>query len=109
MPVTFDVVLTRGERGLGLDLDKENIIARVVAGSPAQQQGDLRVGDRVVAVEGTAISGKTHAAEVMNFSADTYTFTICRRPQSQDELQAITAGVVCSRSCPSVLSRWYSA
>jgi len=91
---TFDVVLTRGQSGLGFDINPQNVVSRVVNDSPAQHQGEMHVGDRIVAVDGTMLDGQTHLTAVMDFARNTYVFTICRRSQSPAELDAITADVM---------------
>ena len=51
----FQVTVRRGSRGLGLLVNSSNIITELTAGGQAAQEGQLAVGDLVVAVDGVAM------------------------------------------------------
>ena len=48
----FQITVRRGSRGLGLRVNSSNIITELTAGGQAAQEGQLAVGDLVVAVDG---------------------------------------------------------
>ena len=48
----LQVPVRRGNQGLGLVVDDQNIITELTAGGQAEQEGQLAVGDLVVAVDG---------------------------------------------------------
>jgi len=86
------IKLKRGPRGLGIDLDQENNITRIVSGSPAEQQG-LLVGDMVCAVDGTTLAGR-HVTQVLDFTKDEYDLRVQRVRRTDDELEMLTRGVL---------------
>ena len=48
----MQITVRRGSRGLGLLVNSQNIITELTAGGQAEQEGQLAVGDLVVAVDG---------------------------------------------------------
>ena len=51
-------MVRRGAKGLGIDVNERNTIVRILPGSLAQEDGGLRVGDLVVAVDGVELGRK---------------------------------------------------
>lgn len=69
---TLEISVVRGEGGgLGIDVDKSNVI------QASSGQKDLKVGDRVIAIDGTPLGSKFVAQGLEPGKAD-YTFTIER-------------------------------
>ena len=56
--VRREVRVRRGDRGLGIDVDERNTLVRILPHSPAEEDGQLRVGDVVVAVDGVELGRK---------------------------------------------------
>lgn len=81
----FTVSIRRGETGLGLVLDEENIVVDMVPGSPVDNQreeetdGDprLQIGDRIMTVDGLEVSIEKPLSQVIDPQA-THAFSIER-------------------------------
>lgn len=84
--------LVRSSRGLGMDLNDENVIIRVVPDSPASAAGIL-AGDVVVAVDGVEV-GAGPVSGVMDFSLPAYTFRVARVTRSATEMEKLTKDVM---------------
>lgn len=67
--------LTRGREGLGLAVDEQNIIGQVDAHCSAK--GTLRVGDRIVALDGVWLQGPIVSA--LDPDRTEHVFTVHRR------------------------------
>jgi len=63
------VQLSGCAKGLGIGLNKSNVITELTPGGAAARSGLLRLGDRVVAVDGTALEGDRVLQDVMRPAA----------------------------------------
>jgi len=80
--------LERSSRGLGMDLNDDNAIVRVVPGSPAAAAGIL-AGDAIIAVNGVDL-GSQKVSSVMDFSLTAYTLRVARIARSAEEMEDLT-------------------
>ena len=80
-------------KGLGIGLNKSNVITELTPGGPAARSGLLRLGDRVVAVDGTALEGDRVLQDVM-------------RPAASHSLELIRGNGVAIRGMPSTPIDW---
>jgi len=55
-PLVFNVALVKGAHGFGMTLDPENVVQLVKPDSEAERSGMIQEGDRVLALNGTAVS-----------------------------------------------------
>ena len=76
---TIELAVACGPGGLGLGLDEDNRVTRLVPGGEAEREGLLRVGDLVIAVDGERL-GRRMLAEVMPKGHAQYAFTVERAP-----------------------------
>eukprot|EP00962_Isochrysis_galbana_P019733 scaffold5748_cov124-Isochrysis_galbana.AAC.1 len=60
---------------LGIDINERNVIVKLIPGSHALTDGNLREGDVVIAVDGEQLEGRW-LAQVIRPGADTYLFTV---------------------------------
>jgi hypothetical protein len=74
--LAFVMRARRGDSGLGLVLDKHNVVARL--NGSAEEDGLLAVGDEVLAVDGSALSGRAMAS-VITPGLAAYELTVMRR------------------------------
>ena len=44
--------------GLGLRVDADNVVSKIISGGAAAVDGRLRLGDRILAVNGQSLKGK---------------------------------------------------
>ena len=48
------VAVRRTDQGFGIDVNERNIIVRISPGSAAEEDGQLKVGERIVAIDTVA-------------------------------------------------------
>jgi len=91
--VMLEFKISRGRNGaLGLDLDEENQVRRIAEGSTAN--GQLEVGDLVLAVDGKSLEDGMSILDVLDPSRDTYTFSVYRRELDPSVKDAYSAGIM---------------
>jgi hypothetical protein len=91
--VLLEFTITRGKTGaLGLDLDEENQVRRIAEGSSAN--GQLEVGDLVLAVDGKSLEGDMSILDVLDTSLSVYTFSVLRRELNGSDKDAYSAGIM---------------
>ncbi len=67
----------RPEKGTGIEIDGNNVVTALVKGSYGAKDGRVRVGDTIVAVDGTNVVGRK-AVSAMDEKATTYKLTVQR-------------------------------
>jgi len=78
------ISVMRGSNGsLGLELDPTNSIAYIVPGGAADLDGQLRVGDTIVSVDGVPLNGQL--LQVVMIPTECHTFGIWRLARSEPE------------------------
>ena len=87
------VQLSDCAKGLGIGLNKSNVITELTPGGAAARSGLLRLGDRVVAVDGTALEGDRVLQDVM-------------RPAASHSLELVRGNGVATRGIPSTPIDW---
>ena len=87
------VQLSGCAKGLGIGLNKSNVITELTPGGAAARSGLLRLGDRVVAVDGTALEGDRVLQDVM-------------RPAASHSLELVRGNGVATRGMPSTPMDW---
>lgn len=86
-------------RKFGLSLNEANVILRIDADGLAAEDGTLRVGDRLIAVNTTPINIGDSISEVIS-GLDQVTFVVARRVATEHGLQARMAAAVSSYASP---------
>ncbi|XP_063625301.1 disks large 1 tumor suppressor protein isoform X7 [Cydia splendana] len=89
------VELEKGGQGLGFNIvggeDGHGIyVSFLLAGGPAERSGQLRRGDRLLAVNDTDITGATHeqAAKALKGTGQNVKLTVVYRPQEYNKFEA---------------------
>jgi len=54
----IEVRMRRPDGGLGLRVDNENVISKILPGGAASEDGRMRVGDKILSVNGISLRGK---------------------------------------------------
>ena len=86
-------------RKFGLSLNEANVILRIEADGLAAEEGTLRVGDRLIAVNTTPINIGDSISEVIS-GLNQVTFVVARRVATEHGLQARMAAAVPSYARP---------
>ena len=71
------IVLHRGPKGLGLELDATNTVVNMVPGGAAEVQGYFQEGDTIASVDGMPLRGRL-LQDVMDRSKNSYSFDVWR-------------------------------
>ena len=93
VPEELTVGVRRGEKGLGISVDDQNVVLEVLEGSLAEADGMLRVGDVITAVGGDELGGR-QLAEVMKRDMPGYSFTLLRKRFSAERLREAFRNIV---------------
>eukprot|EP00908_Phaeocystis_cordata_P020911 Transcript_32574.p1 GENE.Transcript_32574~~Transcript_32574.p1 ORF type:complete len:493 (+),score=162.45 Transcript_32574:360-1838(+) len=95
--------LTRGDGGLGLDVNGLNVLKRVVPGSAAAVAGEWREGDVIVSVNGIKL-GASKLVQAMPKNVTAYTFGVLRAEDAPaalgaDDMGAALGDAPCLSAC----------
>jgi len=71
------ILLHRGPKGLGLELDATNTVVNMVPGGAAETQGYFREGDTIASVDGQPLRGRL-LQDVMDRTKNSYSFDVWR-------------------------------
>ena len=74
----MNVILTRGESGLGLVFDENNVVTKLVPGCAAAENGAIRVGDLLCAVDGVQIDSGDNVSSLFPMSETTFNLQLFR-------------------------------
>mmetsp|Transcript_7194 Transcript_7194/g.15775 ORF Transcript_7194/g.15775 Transcript_7194/m.15775 type:complete len:746 (+) Transcript_7194:167-2404(+) len=76
---TFVVSIARGDRSLGIVFDSLFYITRLLPGCAAKEQGEIAVGDRLLAVDGVTLQPQDNVATFFPFGDRAFELLLLRR------------------------------
>ena len=84
LDLELTVVLARNDRGLGLVFDSQFVVTKMLPGCAAREQGEIEIGDRLVAVDGVELHLGDSIATLFPLGDQNFELQL-RRTQKRDK------------------------